>query len=89
MGENQKNEILVGNKPITKYIMAATIIGSGSDTISIKARGKYISRAIRVAESIVEYYQWKKVGIETKLVDIETKEGTVIRVPYIEIKLKK
>ena len=48
----KENLILVGDKPIMKYVDAAIIkfTNDGMSNIIIKARGMFISRAVDVAE---------------------------------------
>lgn len=47
-----KDVILVGKKPVMSYAMAALMQLTESGTITIKARGRAISRAVDVAEII-------------------------------------
>ena len=53
MSENDRNSVFVGRKPIMNYVLACmTLFQDGSSEVSIKARGRAVSRAIDVAEII-------------------------------------
>ena len=59
----QENLILVGDKPIVRYVDAAIIkfTNYGLNNIVIKARGSYISRAVDVAEITKRKLDYVKV----------------------------
>jgi len=48
------NEIYVGNKPFMKYVVATMmqLQKQGNNSATIKARGKFISRAVDIAEVV-------------------------------------
>jgi archaea-specific DNA-binding protein len=49
----ESNAVLIGKKPIMNYVLACiTFFHGGAKDVSIKARGRAISRAIDVAEVI-------------------------------------
>jgi len=51
--EEKSNEglVLIGQKPVMKYVVAClTSFNSGAKTVTVKARGKAISRAVDTAE---------------------------------------
>jgi archaea-specific DNA-binding protein len=49
----ESNAVLIGKKPIMNYVLACiTFFHGGAKEVSIKARGRAISRAIDVAEVI-------------------------------------
>ena len=51
MSEN--NAVLIGKKPTMNYVLACiTLFHGGAKEVSIKARGRAISRAIDVAEVV-------------------------------------
>lgn len=83
--------ILVGNKPVMNYVLAAmTQIHNGMKEIRIKARGKAISKAVDVAEitkrSFISDAEIGKVEIGTEVLD--TEKGK-LNVSTISIPLKK
>jgi DNA-binding protein len=95
--EKSKNEnvILIGGKPLMGYIKGIMyqFDKEGQDQITIKSRGKFISKAVDVAEVTRKKFLAEK-GLVTKNVRIdseefETKEGKKITVSTIEIVLGK
>ena len=47
------NSVLVGKKPVMNYVLACiTLFHSGQRQVSIKARGKAISRAVDIVEIV-------------------------------------
>ena len=86
MSEN--NVIYIGNKPVMNYVLAVvTQVNNGSTEISLKARGRAISRAVDVAEIVKNRFVPDiavgniKIGTE----EIETDEGRMTNVSTIEI----
>ena len=49
-GNNESNFIFIGSKPIINYLKSVNIQLAKSPEIVIKARGKFITKAIDVAE---------------------------------------
>ena len=85
-----KNCILVGDKPIMRYVDAAIIkfTNDGMSNIIIKARGMYISRAVDVAEITkrkLDYVKVKYVVIWSD--DMKNEEGKSVRKSTIEIEI--
>jgi DNA-binding protein len=67
---SDSNAVLIGKKPIMNYVLACiTLFHSGAKEISIKARGRAISRAIDVAEVVRRRFlpdvKVKRIGIGT------------------------
>jgi DNA-binding protein len=88
----QDNTVFVGNKPAMSYVLAVvTQFGDGNKKVSIKARGKAISRAVDVAEIVrnrfVKEAKVERIQIGTD--EIETEEGNKLNVSTIEIDLAK
>jgi len=87
------NEVYVGSKPVTAYVLAAmTAMNSGDGTVVLKARGRAISRAVDVAEVLRNRYVQglvvKGISIGTEEVE-DKKSGEKTRVSTIEIVLGK
>ncbi len=64
----------------------------GADELVIKARGKFISRAVDIAEVSAKRFLENQIGIKDIKIDseqFESKEGKTIRVSTIEITLEK
>ena len=85
--------VLIGKKPIMNYVLACiTFFHGGAKEVSIKARGRSISRAIDVAEVVRHRFlpevKIKSIGIGTD--QFEAEEGTsATNVSTIEITLVK
>ena len=89
----EPNTIYVGKKPTMAYVLAClTQIQNGSDGITVKARGKSISRAVDVAQILTKRFA---TDIKVKGISINTEQvksnitGGMSNVSSIEIKLEK
>lgn len=89
------NIIFIGVKPFMNYItgVAVQFTVKQKNEVIIKARGKYISRAVDVAEAIRKrFLKDKNINIKDVKIDseeLENKEGKKIHVSTIEITLAK
>ena len=88
------NSVFIGGKPFMNYVTAVVMqfTTKNANEVIIKARGKFISRAVDVSEVaakrfLVETVELKDVKIDSE--EFENKEGKNIRVSIIEITLKK
>ena len=86
----EENTIFVGNKAPMSYVLAVvTQFNSGSKEVSIKARGRAISRAVDTAEIVrnrfVTNAKIKDITIGTE--SITNEEGRTSNVSSIEIVL--
>jgi len=97
MSKSKEFDLLVGRKPVRGYITAAIVAQKqGVTKITVKSRGRSISKAVDVAEILKrEPLNMKLVGkvkIGTQEFAEDNKEGTqrtiVRRVSTIEITLK-
>ncbi len=85
------NTILIGKKPVMNYVLAGlSLIQNGADSVSIKARGRAISKAVDVAQIITKRFATdiiiKDINITTEQVkSIET--DTLNNVSSMEIQL--
>jgi DNA-binding protein len=98
-GDNQKmskrseeNTVFVGTKPPMNYVLAAiTLFHDNAKEVSIKARGRAISRAVDVAEIVKNRFmsdvKVKDISIGTE--QITGEQGNKISVSTIEIALTK
>ena len=88
-----ENTVLVGAKPVMNYVLACiTLFHSGAKEISVKARGRAISRAIDVVEVVRRRFlpdvKVKSVGIGTD--QLSQEEGSALtNVSSIEIILQR
>lgn len=88
----EDNVVYVGNKPVMNYVLAVnTQFSGGSNEVMVKARGKAISRAVDVVEIVRNRFitEAKVKNIELGTEEIETKEGTPLKLSSIEILLEK
>lgn len=89
--EEVRTQVFVGKKGVMAYVLAViTQFSEGAKTISIKARGKSISRAIDVLEIVKNKDMGIKVeAINTSTEEVETDDGRPLKVSAIEIVIKK
>lgn len=76
------NTVFVGNKPVMNYVLAVvTQFNNGADEVSIKARGKAISRAVDTAEislnRFLENVGKKEIITSTEIIDTESGQTNV------------
>ncbi|MBL7055934.1 DNA-binding protein Alba [Candidatus Woesearchaeota archaeon] len=88
------NSIFIGGKPFMNYVTGVVMqfTTKSADEVIIKARGKFISRAVDVAEVAAKRFLDGTVGITDIKVDSEgfkNNEGKDVRVSTIEITLGK
>jgi len=83
--------VYVGKKGVMAYVLAVdTQFSEGAKKISIKARGKSISRAVDVFEIVRnKSSEIKLEAINTSTEEVETDEGRPLKVSAIEIIIKK
>lgn len=88
------NNIFVGGKPFMNYVTGVVMqfTTKNADEVVVKARGKFISRAVDVSEVATKRFldgqaEVDKVEIDSE--EFENKEGKKVRVSTIEITLKK
>lgn len=92
MGED--NTIFIGNKPFMNYVTAVVMqfTTKNAEEVSVKARGKFISRAVDVVEISTKRFLENTVKVKDVKIDSEdfqNKEGKEVRVSIIEIGLIK
>ena len=88
------NSIFIGSKPFMNYVTAVVMqfTTKNADEVIVKARGKFISRAVDVAEVASKRFLDNQAGVKDIKIDSEdfqNKEGKDVRVSTIEITLKK
>lgn len=90
----EENSIFVGNKPFMNYVTGVVMqfTTKNASEVVVKARGKFISRAVDVSEVAAKRFLQGAVGIRDIKVDSEefkNSEGKLVRVSTIEITLGK
>lgn len=98
MAEEKKedeNVVFIGSKPFMNYVTGVVMqfTTKGSNEVIIKARGKFISRAVDV-EQVAKNKFLKEHNVKTKEIrtaseEFENKEGRKVNVSTIEIVLVK
>ncbi|MCL2133962.1 MAG: DNA-binding protein Alba [Candidatus Bathyarchaeota archaeon] len=90
---SEANTVLIGKKPTMNYVLACiTFFHGGTKEVTIKARGKAISRAIDVAEVVRRKFI---PGVKIKAITIGTdqisqdEKTQLSNVSTIEITLKR
>jgi archaea-specific DNA-binding protein len=88
------NSIFVGTKPFMNYVTGVVIqfTTKGADEVLVKARGKFIARAVDVAEIALKRFLKGQIQIKNISIDSEefkNKEGKDVHVSTIEIVLEK
>ena len=90
-----ENVVYISNKPFMNYVTGVVMqfTTKNSKEVVVKARGKFISRAVDVAE-VVKRKFLKEQNIKTKDIKIDSeeftnKEGKKVNVSTIEITLAK
>jgi DNA-binding protein len=89
------NVVFIGNRPFMNYVTGVVMqfTSQNQKEVVIKARGKFISRAVDVAEVITKRFL-KDQGVVVKNIKIdseefENKEGKKVNVSTIDIVLGK
>jgi len=94
MTNENTNSIFVGDKPFMNYVTGVVmqLTTQNADEVIIKARGKFISKAVDITEVAKNRFLENQVEVSEIKIDSEdfkNKEGKEIRVSTIEITLKK
>jgi len=85
-------DVFIGNKDFMNYVTSAIMmLNSGSKRVNIKARGKYISKAVDVAEVVrnrfVQDAKLKEIKVASE--EFTGESGKRVRVSIIELVLTK
>lgn len=90
-----ENSIFIGGKPIMSYVTGVVMRFNNHDAkeVVIKSRGKFISKAVDVAEITRRKFLSKdNISVEEIAIgseEFKNKEGKLINVSTLEITLKK
>ncbi len=91
-GSGSEDFVFIGKKGTMAYVLAVmTQFTNGAKIVTVKARGRAISKAVDVAEIVRNRSESKTsiVSIDVATEEVETEEGRPLKVSTIEIKLKK
>jgi DNA-binding protein len=88
------NSIFIGGKPFMNYVTGVVMqfTTKNAEEVIVKARGKFISRAVDVTEVAAKRFLKETVVVKDIKIDseeFENKEGKQVRVSIIEITLAK
>ena len=91
---DQDNIILIGDKPLMNYVTGIVMqfTNKNYSQVIIKARGKFISRAVDVAEVASKRFLDNTIVVQNISINSEefkSEEGKPIRVSTIDIMLSK
>jgi DNA-binding protein len=87
----EENVVYIGKKPAMNYVLAVvTQFNNGAKKVSIKARGKMISRAVDVEEIVKNRFvtNAKVAGVDLKTEEVTNEDGTKAKVSAIAINLE-
>lgn len=91
----EDNIVFIGQKPFMNYVTGVVMQFNtkGSKEVTVKARGKFISRAVDVAEvarkRFLKEHNIKIKDIKIDSEEFETKDGRKINVSTIDIIMSK
>jgi DNA-binding protein len=95
MERSDENVVFIGGKPFMNYVTAVVMqfTTKGAKEVVIRARGKFISRAVDVAEVCRKRFL-KEHNIEVKAIktdseEFENSEGRKVNVSTIDITMGK
>jgi len=85
--------VLIGKKPVMNYVLAClTLLQNGSSPITLKARGRAISKAVDTAQILMKRFatdvKVKNISIDTEQVK-NAETGTMSNVSSILIEIGK
>jgi len=92
--KDEEHTVFIGSKPFMNYVTGVVMqfTTQGASEVIVKARGKFISRAVDVAEVTSKRFlsdQLKLKGLKIDSEEFQNKEGKQVRVSTIEITLEK
>ena len=91
---SESNSVFIGRKPVMNYVLACiTFFHGGAKEVSIKARGRAISRAIDVVEVVRRRFlpdvKVTRIGIGTDQISPREEGSGLTNVSTIEIVLER
>jgi DNA-binding protein len=94
MESDKDNIVFIGTKPFMNYVTSLVMqfTTKGADEVFLKARGKFISKAVDIVEVTIKRFMKDQIVIKDIKInseDFKNKEGRDVRVSTIEILLVK
>ncbi len=87
--DENKDVVFIGDKNFMNYIQAVEWQLRDFDKVTIRARGKYTSRAIDVSQVMHSRYNYKIGAVVIDSEGFKNKEGRDVRVSTIDIEIIK
>jgi len=92
--KDDEHTVFIGSKPFMNYVTGVVMqfTTQNAKEVIVKARGKFISRAVDVAEVTRKRFLENQVDLKDIKIDseeFENKEGKQVRVSTVEIMLVK
>lgn len=92
--KSTENSIFIGGKPFMNYVTGVVMqFNNGAEEVTIKARGKFISKGVDVAEvARRKFLSEQNVSVKNVSIgseEFENKEGKLVNVSILEVTLKK
>ena len=92
--KNDEHTVYIGEKPFMNYVTGVVMqfTTQGADEIVVKARGKFISKAVDITEVATKRFLEHQIavkGIQINSEEFTNKEGKIVRVSTIEITITK
>ncbi len=89
-----KDIIMIGGKPFMNYVTAVVMhfTTNNKSKVILKSRGKFISRAVDVAEIVNSRFLTDKIKVNNIQIgseEFKNNENKLVRVSTIDIELKK
>ncbi len=93
-GKTEEHTVFVGSKPFMNYVTGVVMqfTTQNASEVTVKARGKFISRAVDISEVAAKRFLENQVEVRDIKIGSEqfqNEEGKQVRVSTIEIKLGK
>ena len=92
--KKDEHTVFIGGKPFMNYVTSVVMqfTTQGATEIIVKARGKFISKAVDITEVSTKRFLEGQVsvkGIQIDREEFQNKEGKQVRVSTIELTLEK
>lgn len=92
--KSEKNSVFIGGKPFMNYVTGVVMqFNKGAQGVVIKSRGKFISKAVDVAEvarrKFLAEQEIKVKEVKIGSEEFENKEGKMVNVSTMEIVLSR
>ena len=87
--EQNKDIVFIGGKNFMNYVNAVEWQLKDFKEVTVRARGKYTSRAIDVSQVMINRYGCKIVSVKLDSSEFENKENKKVRVSTIDIAIKR